>query len=81
MQEGCRVPNLGLQVPNPRKHPVYVYVYIYTHTHFSDIDIDVNTDVDTRMYACIYAFLLCFYLQSRPFRANQHRAPESTRSS
>ena len=62
MLEGSRVPNLGLQVPNPRKHPVYVY----THTHFSDIDIDVNTDVDTRMYACIYAFLLCFICRVGP---------------
>ena len=29
MQDASRVPNLGLRVPNPRKHPVYIYIYIY----------------------------------------------------
>ena len=31
MQDASRVPNLGLRVPNPRKHPVYIQLYIYIY--------------------------------------------------
>ena len=31
MQDASMVPNLGIRVPNPRKHPAFLYLYVYTY--------------------------------------------------
>ena len=37
MQDASRVPNLGLRVPNPRKHPVYTHTYRLTGAYLNPI--------------------------------------------
>ena len=64
MQDASRVPNLGLRVPNQRKHPIYIYIYIYMRTCMG--------------VCCLFLSLLVSSESSRPKRYRPAPPPSVT---